>query len=66
MIKEKMKVHGYITDAFWYDVGSLERFYSTRKSSGIGLSFCKQIMKLHNGRIKVITSEGSTIFSLSF
>jgi len=38
-------------------------FYSTKKSSGIGLSFCKQIMKLHNSQIKVSTSEDFTTFS---
>ncbi len=41
-------------------------FYSTKKSSGIGLSFCKQIMKLHKGDIKVVTVDGQTIFTLSF
>lgn len=41
-------------------------FYSTKKSSGIGLSFCKQIMKLHKGDIKVVTVNGQTIFTLSF
>jgi len=41
-------------------------FYSTKKSSGIGLNFCKQIMKLHNGQIKVSTSEDITSFSLHF
>jgi len=41
-------------------------FYSTKKSSGIGLSFCKQIMKLHNSQIKVSTSEDFTTFSLYF
>jgi signal transduction histidine kinase len=42
------------------------RFYSTKKSSGIGLSLCKQIMKLHKGQINVTTVDGSTVFSLSF
>ncbi len=41
-------------------------FYSTKKSSGIGLSFCKQIMKLHKGQINVVTVDGQTIFTLSF
>ncbi len=39
-------------------------FYSTKKSSGIGLSFCKQIMKLHNGQIKVASTQSSVTFSL--
>ena len=39
-------------------------FYSTKKSSGIGLSFCKQIMKLHNGQIKVASTQNSVTFSL--
>jgi len=41
-------------------------FYSTKKSSGIGLSLCKQIMKLHKGQIHVTTIDGLTIFTLSF
>jgi len=41
-------------------------FYSTKKSSGIGLSFCKQIMKLHNGQIKVASTQNSITFSLYF
>ena len=41
-------------------------FYSTKKSSGIGLSFCKQIMKLHNGQIKVASTQNSITFSLCF
>lgn len=41
-------------------------FYSTKKSSGIGLSFCKQIMKLHNGQIKVASTQSSVTFSLYF
>ena len=41
-------------------------FYSTKKSSGIGLSLCKQIMKLHKGQINVNTVDGLTTFTLSF
>lgn len=41
-------------------------FYSTKKSSGIGLSLCKQIMKLHQGQINVTSIDGVTTFSLSF
>lgn len=41
-------------------------FYSTKKSSGIGLSLCKQIMKLHQGQINVTSINGVTTFSLSF
>ncbi len=41
-------------------------FYSTKKSSGIGLSLCKQIMKLHKGQINVTTIDGLTTFTLSF
>jgi len=41
-------------------------FYSTKKSSGIGLSLCKQIMRLHKAQIHVTTIDGLTIFTLSF
>ncbi|MEN8155168.1 MAG: ATP-binding protein [Acidobacteriota bacterium] len=41
-------------------------FYSTKKSSGIGLSLCKQIMKLHKGQISVTSIDGLTTFTLSF
>lgn len=43
-------------------------FFSTRKNgNGIGLSLCKQIMLLHQGRIKVHTIEGEgTSFRLVF
>jgi len=41
-------------------------FYSTKKSSGIGLSLCKQIMKLHNGQISVTSVDGLTTFTLGF
>ena len=41
-------------------------FYSTKKSSGVGLSFCKQIMKLHNGQTKVASTQNSITFSLYF
>jgi len=41
-------------------------FYSTKKSSGIGLILCKQIMKLHNGQINVTSIDGLTTFALSF
>jgi nitrogen fixation/metabolism regulation signal transduction histidine kinase len=43
-------------------------FFSTRKNgNGIGLSLCKQIMMLHNGKIRMNTLEGKgTCFTLSF
>ena len=43
-------------------------FYSTKeKGSGIGLSFARQIMRLHNGSINVQSELGEqTIFSLKF
>ena len=43
-------------------------FFSTKKSgSGIGLSLCKQIILLHNGRISIRSAEGKgTIISLIF
>ena len=43
-------------------------FFSTKKSgSGIGLSLCKQIILLHNGRISIRSTEGKgTIISLIF
>jgi len=41
-------------------------FYSTKRSSGIGLSFCRQVMKLHNGQIKLTSPSNPTIFALYF
>lgn len=41
-------------------------FYSTKKSSGIGLSLCRQIMKLHHGEISVTSIDGLTTFTLGF
>jgi len=43
-------------------------FFSTREGgSGIGLSFARQIMVLHNGRIEVKSNEGNgAIFILTF
>lgn len=43
-------------------------FFSTREGgSGIGLSFARQIMVLHNGRIDVNSNEGEgTVFTLLF
>ncbi len=43
-------------------------FYTTKeKGSGIGLSFARQIMNLHNGSIKVLSKKGEeTIFTLRF
>ena len=26
LIKQKQKVYGYVTDAYWYDVGSIEAY----------------------------------------
>ena len=41
-------------------------FYSTKRSSGIGLSFCRQVMKLHNGQIKLVAPRNPTSFALYF
>ena len=43
-------------------------FYSTKeKGSGIGLSFARQIMRLHNGSINVLSNAGEeTVFTLIF
>jgi len=42
-------------------------FFSTREGgSGIGLSFARQIMVLHNGRIDVNSNEGGASFTLTF
>jgi nitrogen fixation/metabolism regulation signal transduction histidine kinase len=43
-------------------------FFTTKKNgSGIGLSLCKQIVLLHNGKIQIKSVEGKgTIFSLVF
>lgn len=41
-------------------------FYSTKRSSGIGLSFCRQVMKLHNGQIKLTSPADPTTFALYF
>jgi two-component system, NtrC family, nitrogen regulation sensor histidine kinase NtrY len=42
-------------------------FFSTKeKGSGIGLSFTRQIMRLHGGNIEVTTSDSETVFSLRF
>jgi len=43
-------------------------FFSTREGgSGIGLSFARQVMVLHNGRIDVMSDVGEkTIFTLTF
>ena len=43
-------------------------FYSTKeKGSGIGLSFARQIMRLHNGSINVLANAGEeTVFTLIF
>ena len=41
-------------------------FYTTKKSgSGIGLSFARQIMKLHNGGISARSKNGTTTFTLT-
>jgi signal transduction histidine kinase len=38
-------------------------FYTTKKNgSGVGLSICQEIMKLHGGSITVISNEGLTSF----
>jgi signal transduction histidine kinase len=43
-------------------------FYTTKeKGSGIGLSLCRQIMRLHNGSISVSSIKNKqTIFTLRF
>jgi len=41
-------------------------FYSTKRSSGIGLSFCRQVLKLHNGQIKLLSPQNPTTFALYF
>lgn len=42
-------------------------FYTTKKDgSGIGLSICRQIMRLHGGSIFVNSEPGKTLFSLRF
>lgn len=42
-------------------------FFTTKKTgSGIGLSFTKQVMSVHNGNINLWCGDGRTIFSLSF
>ncbi len=43
-------------------------FFTTRsEGSGIGLSLCRQIMRLHNGAITVVSAPGQrTVFTLSF
>jgi two-component system, NtrC family, nitrogen regulation sensor histidine kinase NtrY len=42
-------------------------FFSTKeKGSGIGLSFTRQVMRLHGGNIEVNSSDYETVFSLRF
>lgn len=42
-------------------------FYSTKKDgSGIGLSFSREIMRQHNGTIRVRSEPGQTVFTLRF
>lgn len=42
-------------------------FFSTKeKGSGIGLSFTRQVMRLHGGNIEVSSSDSETVFSLRF
>ena len=42
-------------------------FFTTKeKGSGIGLSLCRQIMRLHKGKISVQSVPGNTIFTLRF
>jgi two-component system, NtrC family, nitrogen regulation sensor histidine kinase NtrY len=42
-------------------------FFSTKeKGSGIGLSFTRQVMRLHGGNIEVTSSDSETVFSLRF
>ena len=42
-------------------------FYTTRSDgSGIGLSLCRQIMRMHGGTITVASRPGRTVFTLRF
>ena len=41
-------------------------FTTKKKGSGIGLSLSKQLMKLNNGDIEVISKKGKTEFILHF
>ncbi len=44
----------------------LPTFTTKENGMGIGLSFCKQIMLLHQGSISVKSSDGETTFELLF
>lgn len=42
-------------------------FFTTKdKGSGIGLSFARQVMRLHRGNILVKSKQGETVFTLKF
>ena len=42
-------------------------FFTTRKKgTGVGLSYCRQVMAMHDGRIEFISQPGKTLFRLVF
>lgn len=42
-------------------------FFTTKNTgTGIGLSLSKQIMRLHGGRIRVVSNDNNTLFTLTF
>ncbi len=51
-----------VTERFF----SMERPRTGKKSSGLGLSFVKEVMRLHGGLLKIVSSEAGTKASLRF